>query len=313
MATLDTSICNKALKILRQDAEISSATGSPVAVKCASLYDLAYDRVASAHEWSTPMTGATPTAAHLVAALVYALAAELSIPVTGRQQDWEMMNDLFQKKLEFAKVKDLEDAFAAETDTDFIEALALIRQYALPDGKLPWSLAAVKRNFNRVKDGARKYCLQFYGWSFSRRESIVQSTADGAWYRTAVPPDCDRVLTCKGREGVIPVTQRENGAIFSERPVFRVEYTVDDGTFNNWPVQLKEAYIHRAAALMAFGMPNNDANKAQSLAASCDKLLTEERMRDARQNRVTYADAVTRNRYSRAFVGEIHERRDRRW
>ena len=105
MATNDLStkakICDAALALLRQDIGYSSST--TIAAKCDNLWGVAWDAVATAHKWSSNMSvvpsDTPPTSTLLRSLLVYSMAHELAIPITGRQEDLKTIDALFRDKL----------------------------------------------------------------------------------------------------------------------------------------------------------------------------------------------------------------------
>ena len=113
MATNDLStkakICDAALALLRQDIGYSSST--TIAAKCDNLWGVAWDAVATAHKWSSNMSAVPsdtpPTSTLLRSLLVYSMAHELAIPITGRQEDLKTIDALFRDKLVKAYVSDL--------------------------------------------------------------------------------------------------------------------------------------------------------------------------------------------------------------
>lgn len=111
-----TEIYNAALALLRQD--IGYNDSESIKDKIDRVVTLAIDSVNSAYDWRNPFDkdSASTADAKVRGLVVYSLARELAIPVTGRNEDLKMIDAVYQQKLAEAKIADFEESVKEETD-----------------------------------------------------------------------------------------------------------------------------------------------------------------------------------------------------
>ncbi len=304
------------LTVLPSFAENDAALANGYAIysaKRSTIEDACVAEINAAHGWATAfaVTGTTtrvyPTTHPAYPAFLYLCATRLA-PVCGASPYLvALIGQKYSAALGEAKVKDFEAARAAETDTDLLEAFALVRQYVLADGAVPWGWASVKAAYERIREGARRQVLEYYGWSFCRRAVVMAfapPAAPGGEFTAAAPGDCARVLEAFDANGEsLPVVMR-GSVIYSRKPAFGLLYVADE-ELDEWPVTLRKAYVATLAATLAASMPTHDAQgRYAALVQYREETLSLARQADARQNRADYAHAVTGNRYTKAARGE---------
>lgn len=294
-------ICDAALALLRQD--IGYATSMSIQAKCDNVWALAEDTVRSAHVWSkwkkaADVEDGIPVQPMLRQLLVYSMARELAIPVTGRQEDLKTIDALYQQKLEVAVAKDLEDemiALRAEDDEDSrfaAEVLDILRQYhSTADGKRakPQSrgIAQMVDHINSIKPRIRVDVLMTHDWSFATEEQRVHSRRldDGRW-STQIPGDALKVIKCYSDRCEKAESFIRNGEdIVTYAPLERIVFLYDDGTTKYWTHTARRAYLYRVVQAVALASPELVSNPArmQEIDRVTNEAVQTARTTDARQ------------------------------
>lgn len=320
-------ICDAALALLRQDIGYS---GSPsIAAKCDSVWNLAYDTLASAHVWSEGVSvgDTVPRSSMLRNVLVYALAKELAIPVTGRQEDRKNVSDVYEEKLSVAISKDLEDemvSLRAKTDADSrlaAEVLDILRQYySVADGEhkngikkpQPRGIAQLVQHINNIKETVRKEVLMSHDWSFATNEAKSTSyRMDDGRYRTCFPGDAIKIIKCYSDVCEKAETfAREGDFLYSYAPLERIVYLCDVEDVEEWTLLAKRAFIYKLVQAVSLANPElvSNANRIAQLNATVKEAVEEARTADARQ---THAGTGT---YGRNYLYDVATgRRPPKW
>lgn len=316
MATNDLStkekICNAALALLRQDVgynEYGTIVSNSVAAKCDNAWTLAYGAVASAHEWRelqnsqiiNPQTGeASPASLSqmLRQLLVYSLARELAIPITGRQEDLKAVDALYTTRLKDAVAKDLDDemdALRASDDADrkfAAEVLDILRQYHSEhdDARSAPRTRGVEqmvRHISSIKETIRLSVLTSHDWGFATDEARAFSRRlkDGRW-ETDVPGDALRVVKCYSGECEKAESFMRNGdTLVTHRPLERIVYTYDPGAADTWPPTARRAYLYKVVQAVALASPELTKNpyRTNEIDKAVAAAVQEARTADARQ------------------------------
>lgn len=166
------NICDAALALLRQDAGYTA--NSAAAAKCDNVWNLAWSAVASAHGWNTPPgapSDTPPSDPTLRSLLVYALARELAIPVTGRQDDLKNIAALFDAKVREAALADL----SAQADSQLAGLSVLLNA---EKAALPHSTPNFKSLVTSVKSAAVSEVKKVLGVTGTTLDDLAQQAAD---------------------------------------------------------------------------------------------------------------------------------------
>lgn len=126
-------ICNAALSLLRQDIGYSQST--TITDKCDHAWNIAWETVKTAFKWSSNMSDPSdtpPADKTLRSLLVYSLARDLAIPITGRQDDLKNMSAILDDRLTKAINKEIDTKIASESDGILAQ---IIRNQISKDGR----------------------------------------------------------------------------------------------------------------------------------------------------------------------------------
>lgn len=315
------AVCDAALALLRQDigykSQVSDAhVSDSVSAKCDNVWSLAYENVWQAHDWHTwpaRTTSGTPATTtepipndqYLRQLLVYSLARELAIPVTGRQEDLKTVDALYNSKLKVAIAKDLQEEMDALRSSDgkddkfAVDVLDLLRQYySVADGDMgnghpkpqPRGIAHLVAHINSIKEKIRYEVLTTHDWSFATDEDRVISRPlpDGR-FATPVPGGSVKVVKCYSGECEKSETFiRHDDVLVTRRPICRVVYLFDDGGTDSWSETAKRAYLYRVVLAVAYANPELFANPARirQLEERVREITQDARTTDARQTHV---------------------------
>lgn len=322
-------ICNAALALLRQDVAYSEPIGGGDATivsksidsKCANVWNLAMENLRSAHNWyawGNP-DGGIPSSLAYRQLLVYSLARELAIPVTGRQEDLKTVDSLYTAKLRQGIAKDLEEENAAlrtraqtadasvSSDAPFAdisqddaafasEALDILRQYySVADGDRgngrpapqPRGVRILVDHIQSVKARIRTEVLTTHPWSFATDDARVRSSVrdDGKWH-AAIPGNAVQVVKCYSDDCDKAETFIRNGdELVTRTPIGRVVYLFDEGGTDNWSEAAKRAYLYRVVLAVAYANPELVGNPARlrQLEQLAESEMQTARTTDARQ------------------------------
>lgn len=173
------------MALLRQDVVSSSITA-----KCDNLWGVAWEAVATSHKWSTTMgtvSDTPPTDASLRTLLVYSLAREAAIPVTGRQEDLKTCAALYEERLRRAIVKDLNAEIAALSGDTKTIASEVIKYVCEGDNEtLPYSLASITDKFATAKQLSELEVKNAHNWKTTFSQSATTHVAYGAFINATV-------------------------------------------------------------------------------------------------------------------------------
>ena len=303
------------LAVLPSLSENEAALANGYAVysaKRATVEDAAAAEINAAHGWATAfaVTGTTtrvyPTTHPAYPAFLYLCATRLAPACGAGPELAAMIAKKYAAALEEAKAKDIAASMASETDADLLEAFGLVRRYVLADGAVPWGWAELKAAYERARESARLYVMEWYGWSAFRREREVASVPrlDGTWTTSALP-DEGRVVAYLDFNGRDVPAEAAGDEIVSTRPIKRIVVQDGEAPVSEWPATLRRAYVATLAESLALSMPTGESSRRfAALSAYRDGLLETARAADSRRSRPTYATAVTQNRYTRSARGE---------
>lgn len=167
---LDT--CQEAFYLLRQDVDVPTPATADTDTtlewkKCQKAFFAARSEVLGVHDWVFARTSAWRTDLthwpdNIKNVLVYCLARELAIPLTGRIADMQNIDALYREKLRRAIVRDLEDE-TVENETAR-EVFSAIRAYYGDDSRLPISIAKLVEKVAAVEDSSLEEILSAHAW-----------------------------------------------------------------------------------------------------------------------------------------------------
>ena len=309
------SVCQEALYLLRQDVDLPSVAEAPTDTslewrKCQIAFGTAIAEVWAAHDWV--VTAATATNADTTnwttamrAALAYAIARELSIPLAGRVEDLKLWTSLQAQKLAQARVEELEKERRAVTDALKRDLLALlVPQFDPADNHLPKSLKAITDRADALADGVRRVVLSVHPWNFAKAEDPTPSChvphgCDPYAFAGELPQGCARLLAVYTHGGRLDDWKVFGTCVAAREPVVKAVYVRDDKRPDKWPATIRRLYLYRLAADTAqTEVPNLVELLEQKYAAA----LRDAKAEDARESS-TPKDAWGRNHYVDAMHG----------
>lgn len=215
--------------------------------------------VIASHNWTTAPSGyATLPPLARAAALVLA-AQKIAAHVGAGVEAANALAQLYERKLQKARIRDLVDSPVSDGMTK--EILATIQgNYSSADSALPFDVSAFTGRVDAVKGTVRDAILSLHHWNFARK------TADFSPER---PADCVRILNVLDADGR-PAEWSVAGGKVASADGAKTVYTARSDPAG-WPALVKSAYVAAVAAeIVQACVP--DAAAAASVKGALDRL-----------------------------------------